>query len=104
MGVLCIVAACSQFRKHNRKHSRVSNIRKRKCWVKSWLDEKYKSLYYGLVSELLFHGKEEFRMFLRINTEKYELVVSLCLSAGAQLGGGEREASPPLNLAEKFFT
>ena len=31
---LCVVAACSQFIKHHRKHSRVSNTIKRKCWVK----------------------------------------------------------------------
>ena len=36
IGALCVVAACSQFVKHNRKYSRVSNTntRKRKCWVK----------------------------------------------------------------------
>ena len=33
IGALCVVAACSQIIKHNRKH-RVSNTRKRKCWVK----------------------------------------------------------------------
>ena len=59
---LCVVAACSQFIKLKKKHSRISNIRKKKCWVKPWLAEKHISLYHGLVSELLFHGKEEFRM------------------------------------------
>ena len=50
------------------KLSRVSSTRKRKGWVKPWLAEKHKSLYHRLSSELLHHGKEEFRMFLRINT------------------------------------
>ena len=59
---LCVVAACSQIIKHNRKH-RVSNTRKRKCWVKPWLAERHKSLYHGLVSELLLLDKEDFRMF-----------------------------------------
>ena len=34
-----IVAACLQFVKHTRKYTRVSNTRKRKCWVKPWLAE-----------------------------------------------------------------
>ena len=34
-----IVAACLQLLKHTRKYARVSNTRKRKCWVKPWLAE-----------------------------------------------------------------
>ena len=34
IGALSVVAACSQVIKHNRKH-RISNTRKRKCWVKA---------------------------------------------------------------------
>ena len=69
---LYVVAACSQIIKHNRKH-RISNTIRKKCWVKPWLAEKHKSLYHGLVSELLLHDKEEFRMLLRMNTETYEV-------------------------------
>ena len=32
IGALCVVAVCSQFMEHNRKHSIVSNTRKGKCW------------------------------------------------------------------------
>ena len=75
IGTLCVVTTCSKFLKHNRKHSRVSNTRKRKCWVKPWLADKHKtlSLYHGLVSELSLHDKEELRMFLRMNTDTYEV-------------------------------
>ena len=41
IGSLCVVIACSQFLKHNSKHNRVSNTRKRKCWVKPWLAKKH---------------------------------------------------------------
>ena len=34
IGVICIVATSSEFITYNRKHSRVSNTGKRKCWVK----------------------------------------------------------------------
>ena len=81
----CVVAACSQFIKDNRKHSRVSNTRKRKCWIKPWLTEKYKSLYYELVSELLLHDKEKFRMFLRMTTATYKVskfvLISRCATS-----------------------
>ena len=77
ISALCVVAACSQFIEDNRKHSRVSNTRKRKCWVKLWLTEKLNSLHHGLVSELLLQGKEEFKKFLRTNMRRTKLV-SLC--------------------------
>ena len=74
-----------------RKHSRVSSTRKRKCWVKPWLSEKHKSLYHGLFSALLLHNKEEFRMFLRMNTETYEVSefvsISRCTTS-CRRGGG----------------
>ena len=72
IGCFCVVAACSKLIKNNRKHSRVSNIRKSKYWVKSRLAEKYKILYHGLRFELLLQDKEEFRMFLRMNTQTPE--------------------------------
>ena len=34
IGVICIVATSSEFITYKRKHSRVSNTGKRKCWVK----------------------------------------------------------------------
>ena len=64
------------------------------CW-------KPQSLYHGLASELLLHDKEEFRIFWRMNTDKYE-VSKFVLIGGAQLGEGEGETSPILNLVEKF--
>ena len=63
MAALYVVTTCSQFIKENRKH-KFPNTRKRKCWVKVWLHEKHKSLYHGLVSELLLQNKDEFRVFL----------------------------------------
>ena len=84
ISAICFVAICSRFLKHNEKHSRVSNRRKRKSWVKPWLAGKHKSLYHGLFSELLLHDKEEFKMFLGINTETYEVIkfvlISRCLT------------------------
>ena len=52
------------------------------------------------MSELSLHDKEEFRMFLRMNTDTYE-VSKFILTGGAQLGEREGEASPTLNLVEK---
>ena len=86
IGALCVVAACSQIIIYNRKH-RVSNTRKRKCWIKPWLAEKHKSLHHGLVSELLLHSKEEFRIFLRMNTETYEASHFLLISRYATRWG-----------------
>ena len=81
----------AQFIKHIRKHSKVSNTRKRKCWVKPWLTKKHKSLYHGLVSVLLLQDKEEFRMFLRMNTDTYEVsklvLISRCVTS-LERGGG----------------
>ena len=79
IGALCVVAACSQIIKRNMKH-RVSNTRKKKFWVKPGLAEKHKSLYHELVSEPLLHDKEEFRMFLRMNTETYKVSMFVLMS------------------------
>ena len=85
IGTFCVVAACSQCIKDNTKHSRVLNTRKRKCWVKPWLAEKH-----GLVSKLLLHDKKEFRIFLRMNTETYEvsrfLLISTCATRCGRRG------------------
>ena len=81
----------AQFIKHIRKHSKVSNTRKRKCWVKPWLTKKHKSLYHGLVSVLLLQDKDEFRMFLRMNTDTYEVsklvLISRCVTSWERGGG-----------------
>ena len=77
----CVVAACLQFKKDNRKYSRVLNTRKRKCRIEPWLTEKHKSLYYESVSELLVHDKEEFRMFLRMTTATYEVSKFVLISS-----------------------
>ena len=91
MGAICVVTACSLFIKHNRKHNRVSNTRKRKCWVKPWLAGKHKSLYHELFSELFLHGKEEFRTFLQMNTETYGVnkfaLISRCAARWKRAGG-----------------
>ena len=58
------------------KESRRLNIRKGSDgdYLNNWqLAGKHKGLYHGLVCELLLHDKEEFRMFLRIYTEAYEV-------------------------------
>ena len=85
-----------------KKPSRVSNTRKRKCWVKPWLTENHKSLYHGLVSELLFHDKEEFRMFLRMNT--YEISKFVLISKCVTKWGPGGEASQAKNLVEIFMS
>ena len=100
ISALCVVNASSQIIKHNRKH-RVSNTGKRNCWVKPWLTEKVRSLFHGLFSELLLHDKEEFRMFLRMNTETHE-VSQFVLTSRCATRCGRGEASPAFNLVEKF--
>ena len=93
IGALSVVAACSQVIKHNTKH-RISHTRKRKCWVKAWLAEKRKSLYHGLVSELLLHDKEEFRIFLRMNTETYEVSKFVLIRCATRCGRGRGLTGP----------
>ena len=65
-----------------RKHSGASSTRMMKCWVKPWLAEKHK-LYHGWFSALLLHGKEEFRMLLRMNTGTYEVSEFVIISGCA---------------------
>ena len=56
--------------------------------------------YHGLVSELLFHDKE-FRMLLQMNIERYEVSKFVLINMCATMWG-RKEASPGLNLVEKF--
>ena len=65
--------------------------------VKPRLAEKHKSLCHGLVFELLLHDKEKFRMFLRMNTDTYEISKFVLV----RWGDGEGETSPTLNLVEQ---
>ena len=57
IGALSVVAACSQFIKHKKKHKQNFKHKKMECWVKPWLAEKHKSLHHGLVSELLLYNR-----------------------------------------------
>ena len=60
--------------------------------VKPCLTKKENSLYHELVSELLLHDKEEFRMVLRMNTMTYEVNKFVVIS----------RYSAALNLVERF--
>ncbi len=48
--------------------------RRRSCWTKSWLlcsDEQ--NIYKGLVNELKLADRADYRRFLRMNTETFEV-------------------------------
>ena len=46
--------------------------RKKVVWVKPWLaNREFKSAYCNILAELRLHDEEEFRRYLRINTEAY---------------------------------
>ena len=48
----------------------------RRVWVKEWLaNRETKSAYRNILSELYLIDKEEFRRYLRINTESYEELI-----------------------------
>ena len=63
----------------------------RKCWTKPWLGKKHKSLCHWLVSDLLLHEKEDFRIFLRMNSKTYEVsnfvLISRCATRWRRGGG-----------------
>ena len=44
--------------------------RKRRYWVKPWLEKRYKrSAYNGILTEMRLHNQEDFRKYLRMNTD-----------------------------------
>ena len=56
------------------KKKKDKNKRKRKTWVKPWLMNRAReSAFKGIFSELALRDKEEFRKYLRMNTNSYEV-------------------------------
>ena len=47
--------------------------KKKSIWVKEWLKEKDRSVYNMLLSELLVQDQEDFRKYLRMNTETFQV-------------------------------
>ena len=48
--------------------------RRRRIWVKDWLLRRSrKSVYYNIVSELRLTDRYEYRKYLRMNTETFEV-------------------------------
>ena len=44
--------------------------RKRRYWVKPWLEKRYeRSAYNGILAEMRLHNQEDFRKYLRMNTD-----------------------------------
>ena len=44
--------------------------RKRRYWVKPWLEKRYeRSAYNGIFAEMRLHNQEDFRKYLRMNTD-----------------------------------
>ena len=44
--------------------------RKRRYWVKPWLEKRYeRSAYNGILAEMRLHNQEDFRKHLRMNTD-----------------------------------
>ena len=55
-------------------HSTKSSEKKRRVWVKKWLLERQKKgAYKGIVSDLRLTDPEDFRKFLRMNTETFQV-------------------------------
>ena len=53
-------------------HLTKSSVKKRRVWVKKWLlEQQKKGAYNGIVSDLRLTGREDFRKFLRMNTETF---------------------------------
>ena len=47
--------------------------KKKSIWVKEWLKKKDRSVYNMLLSELLVQDQEDFRKYLRMNTETFQV-------------------------------
>ena len=67
------VAACIILIILKRRRRKTNKVKKsRTCWVRDWLQQKEKkSAYNNILSELRLTDQEEFRRYLRMNTETY---------------------------------
>ena len=55
-------------------HSAKSSKKKRQVWVKKWLlEHQKKGGYNGIVSDLRLPDCDDFRKFLRMNTETFQV-------------------------------
>ena len=60
--------------------------RKRRIWVKPWLLNRQKSgIYHNLVNELVLADRGDYRRFMRMNTETFEVIVFLWLCLNEDL-------------------
>ena len=49
---------------------RKKETQKRGYWVKPWLEKRYeRSAYNGIFAEMRLHNQEDFRKYLRMNTD-----------------------------------
>lgn len=53
-----------------------NNKRKRKYWVKPWLQKRNsKGIYSSLVQELALTDAEDYRRYMRMNTESFQVII-----------------------------
>ena len=68
------VAACIILFESQKK--KLKNKKKRTCWVRDWLKQRQeKSAYANILSELRLSDREEFRRYLRMNSETYTIYI-----------------------------
>ena len=66
---LIILAVVKRSRSKRKRYRR-----QRSVWVKPWLaNRQYKSAFNNIFAELRLRDQEEFRKYLRMNTEAYEV-------------------------------
>ena len=71
-GALLILAV---IRKRRRTRQESLKRRRRTIWVKPWLANRdAKSAYNNILQELRLQDQEEFRKYLRMNTESYQVI------------------------------
>ena len=58
----------------------VKKRKKRSIWIKPWLKNRLRtSAYQNIFQELRLKDNEEFRRYLRMNTETYQVKLFICL-------------------------
>ena len=53
--------------------------RKKRIWIKPWLQCKNRSAYNMILNELSLHDQQDFRKYLRMNTDTFEVSFILFL-------------------------
>ena len=68
----CLFALGISYIGYKKMQKKKEKRRKKVVWVKPWLaNREFKSAYCNTLAELRLHDEEEFRRYLRINTEAY---------------------------------